>query len=309
MTIKSKDLISIEQLETGEIEKLFALAEEIKRDRSLYRTTLDGTVLAMIFEKQSLRTRFTFETGIYELGGKGICLGPDEIGLGKRETIHDVAKNIERWAHGVVIRTFSHGSLVTFASSCSIPVINGLDDLLHPCQALTDLFTLKERRGKLNRLTVAWVGDGNNVLHSLMWATAKTGMTLKAAVPEGYEPNGEIMKAVTQYAAGSGAVISISHEPEETVQGADAVYTDVWTSMGQENEAEHRRSVFEPFRVDAALMRLAKPGALFMHCLPAHRGDEVTDEVIDSPCSVVFDQAENRLHLQKAILVQLLRKD
>jgi len=309
VTIKIKDLISIEQLEEGEIEELFGLAEEIKQHRRLYGHTLDGAVLAMIFEKPSLRTRFTFEAGIYELGGRGICLGPDEIGLGKRETIRDIAKNIERWAHGVVIRTFSHHSVATFAASCRVPVINGLDDLLHPCQALTDLFTLKEHRGELKKLTVAWVGDGNNVLHSLMWASAKTGVTLKAAVPEGYEPDGEITENVTEYAAARGRTISISHEPALAVQGADAVYTDVWTSMGKEEEAEVRRSVFEPFRVDAALMRRAKPDALFMHCLPAHRGEEVTDEVIDAPCSVVFDQAENRLHLQKALLVLLLGKD
>jgi ornithine carbamoyltransferase len=308
MTIKSKDLVSIEQLEESEIQELFGLTEEIKKQRHLYRSTLDGAVLALIFEKPSLRTRFTFEAGIYELGGTGIYLGPAEIGLGKRETIQDAAKNIERWAHGVVMRTYSHSNVQAFASSCRVPVINGLDDLLHPCQALTDLFTLKEHRGPLRKLTVAWVGDGNNVLHSLMWASAKTGTTLKAAVPEGYEPDPDIMKKATTYAAARGTTISITHEAAFAVEGSDAVYTDVWTSMGKEEEAEVRRSVFRPFRVDAALMQRAKRDALFMHCLPAHRGEEVTDEVIDAPYSVVFDQAENRLHLQKALLVLLLKK-
>ncbi|MBN2324768.1 MAG: ornithine carbamoyltransferase [Spirochaetes bacterium] len=308
MTLKSKDLVSVEQLEEREIERLFMLTGKIKRNRRLYRRALDGAVLALIFEKPSLRTRFTFETGIYELGGTGIYLGRDEIRLGTRETIYDAAKNIERWAHGAVIRTFSHRNVQAFASSCRIPVINGLDDLLHPCQALTDLFTLKERKGPLKRLTVAWVGDGNNVLHSLMWASAKTGVTLKAAVPEGYEPDPYISETATGYAAARGTSISIVREAGLAVEGADAVYTDVWTSMGKEAEAEVRRGVFFPFRVDAGLMRRAKPDAIFMHCLPAHRGEEVTDELIDAPYSVVFDQAENRLHLQKALLLLLLKK-
>ena len=309
MPIREKDLISIEFLSSEEIERTFRLAAEIKAKSERYREALDRKVLALLFEKPSLRTRFTFETGIYELGGKGIYFGPAEVGLGKRESIHDVARNIERWAHGVVIRTFSHRTITEFAGACRVPVINGLDDLFHPCQALTDLFTLMEHKERIEGLTLAWVGDGNNVVHSLMWASAKTGVNLRLGVPEGYDPDPEITKKALAAASARGVSITITHSPERAVQDADVVYTDVWTSMGRESEAEKRRKVFKPFQVNESLMRRAKPDALFMHCLPAHRGEEVTDEVIDSPGSIVFDQAENRLHLQKALLLLLMGKD
>lgn len=309
MPIRSKDLISIGFLEREEIDEIFALAADIKKAKEQYRDALSGKILALIFEKPSLRTRFTFEAGIYELGGKGIYLGPAEIGLGKRETIHDAARNIERWAHGVVIRTFSHRNVTTFVEACSVPVINGLDDLLHPCQALTDLFTLLEHKKRLKGLTIAWIGDGNNVLHSLMWASVKKGVNLRIAVPKGYEPDEQITKKVLDAASAQDSAVTITHSAGEAARGADAVYTDVWTSMGRESEARERRKVFKPFRVDESLMREAKSDALFMHCLPAHRGEEVTDEVIDAPYSIVFDQAENRLHLQKALMLLLLGKE
>jgi ornithine carbamoyltransferase len=309
MSIRSKDLVSIESLEQEEIDEIFSLTADIKRAKSRYRNALGGKIVALIFEKPSLRTRFTFEAGIYELGGKGIYLGQDEIGLGKRESIHDVARNIERWSHGVVIRTFSHGNVTSFAAACSVPVINGLDDLFHPCQALTDLFTLQEHKHSLKGLTVAWVGDGNNVLHSLLWGSVKMGVNIRIAVPKGYEPDPGITKKVLEIASARKVDVLITNSAREAVQGADAVYTDVWTSMGRESEAGERRKAFSQFRVDRSLMRMAKPEALFMHCLPAHRGEEATDEVIDAPYSIVFDQAENRLHLQKALLILLLGKE
>ena len=309
MLIRVKDLVSVEYLRPKEIEAIFDLAADMKQNGRQYRDALFGKVLALIFEKPSLRTRFTFEAGIYELGGKGLYLGPAEVGLGKRESIHDVAKNIERWAQGVVIRTFSHQNVTQFAAVSRIPVINGLDDLFHPCQALTDLFTLKEHKKTLEGLTLAYIGDGNNVAHSLMWASAKTGINLRIAVPEGYEPDPEITKKTVKKASSRNAAITIYHSPEEAVHNADAVYTDVWTSMGRESEADTRRKTFWPFQVNESLIRRAKPDALFMHCLPAHRGEEVTDEVIDAPYSIVFDQAENRLHLQKALLLLLMGKE
>jgi ornithine carbamoyltransferase len=307
MRKRVKDLISIEFLGKEEIEEIFSLAESIKLNKQSYSHSLEGKVLAMIFEKPSLRTRFTFETGIYQLGGHGIYLGPGDIQLGKRESVFDAAKNIERWAQGTVIRTFSHRTVKEFAETANIPVINGLDDLLHPCQALTDLFTLRENKGTLTGLTIAWVGDGNNVANSLMWICAKTGVNMNLGVPEGYEPDREITSKVMEEASSKSAEIRITHNPVDAARGADAVYTDVWTSMGRESEAEERKRVFRPFQVNTRLMKEAKPSAIFMHCLPAHRGEEVTDDVIDSTRSVVFEQAENRLHIAKAIIYLLMR--
>jgi ornithine carbamoyltransferase len=302
-----KDLISIEFLEKEDIEEIFSLAESMKSKEHGYSHSLEGKVLAMIFEKPSLRTRFTFETGIYELGGHGIYLGPGDIQLGKRESVFDVAKNIERWARGTVIRTFSHQTVQDFAEAASIPVINGLDDLFHPCQALTDLFTLRENKGNLTGLTIAWIGDGNNVAHSLMWICAKTGVNMNLGVPEGYEPDHEIASKAMEEASRNRVSILLFHNPAQAARGADAVYTDVWASMGRESEADKRKRIFRPFQVNSRLMREAKPSAIFMHCLPAHRGEEVTDDVIDSARSVVFEQAENRLHIAKAIMYLLMR--
>ncbi|UCB45319.1 MAG: ornithine carbamoyltransferase [Spirochaetota bacterium] len=307
MKNKIKDLISIEYLNRDEITEIFDLAQSMKANKNKYYQALDKKVLAMVFEKPSLRTRFTFETGIFELGGHGIYLGPQEIQLGKRESIYDAAKNLERWAHGIVIRTFAHSNVTEFSETVIIPVINGLDDLVHPCQALTDLYTLREKIENLSALTLAWVGDGNNVAHSLMWICAKLGVNMNLGVPDGYEPNKEITLKVVKEASKNNAEIRIFHDPDEAVRNADAVYTDVWTSMGRETEAERRKKFFKPFQVNSRLMDKARPGAYFMHCLPAHRGDEVTDEVIDSIRSIVFEQAENRLHVAKAIIYLLMR--
>jgi ornithine carbamoyltransferase len=302
-----RDLISLKYISGKEMEDIFILAETIKSSKTRYSNSLDRKVMAMIFEKPSLRTRVTFETGIYEMGGHGIYLSPDDIQIGKRESVYDVAKSLGRWAHGVVIRTYAHSTVNLFAESSDIPVINGLDDLVHPCQALTDLFTLRELKGAVRGLTLTWIGDGNNVAHSLMRACSKTGVNMNLAVPEGYEPDTEITEEVIEEASKNGVTIRILNDPAEAVRGADAVYTDTWASMGQESEAAERKRIFKPYQVNSRLMGEAKKETFFMHCLPAHRGDEVTDDVIDSSRSVVFEQAENRLHVAKAIMHILMR--
>ncbi len=309
MPVHVKDLISIEFLSDQEIEEIYVLTKDIKKNKKKYFNALDKKVLAMIFEKPSLRTRFTFETGIYELGGIGVYLGPNDILLQKRESIYDVAKNLERWASGIMIRTFAHSNVTILAENTKIPVINGLDDLFHPCQAITDLFTFKEHKGAFEGRTLAYVGDGNNVAHSLMWASLRSGLNMNIAVPEGYEPNPEITKKVLDKASRKGIEIRIYHNPFDAVRASDAVYTDVWTSMGHEDEAEKRQKIFAPFQVTQKLMNEAKRDALFMHCLPAHRGEEVTDQVIDAQYSIVYDQAENRLHAQKAIMYLLMKEE
>jgi ornithine carbamoyltransferase len=302
-----RNFVSLKNINSKEIEDIFILAETMKSSKNRYSDSLDRKVLAMIFEKPSLRTRVTFETGIYELGGHGIYLSPNDVQIGKRESIFDVAKNLSRWAHGVVIRTFAHSTMKSFAEASDIPIINGLDDLVHPCQALTDLFTLRELKGSVRGLTLAWVGDGNNVAHSLMRACAKIGVNMNLAVPEGFEPDAEITEEAMDEASKNGTVIRVLNDPAEAVRGADAVYTDTWASMGQESEAAERKKIFKPYQVNTQLMREAKKDAFFMHCLPAHRGEEVTDVILDSSRSVVFEQAENRLHVAKAIMYMLMR--
>jgi len=297
-----RHLISLHDLTPAEIDYLLTLALRVKAHPARYRTALEGKALALLFEKPSLRTRVTFELGIGQLGGQPLYLGPQEVGLGKREAVKDVARNLSRWVDGVMARVFSHQSVMELAEHASVPVINGLTDFEHPCQALSDYLTLLEHKGKLAGLTLAWVGDGNNVAHSLIYGSARLGVRMRLATPPGYEPD----RSVVADAQREGGEIQLTHEPAEAVTGADAVYTDVWTSMGQESEADTRQRIFRPYQVSAQLMRRAGPEALFMHCLPAHRGQEVTDEVIDSPRSIVYDQAENRLHMQKAILLALL---
>jgi len=260
----------------------------------------------MVFEKPSLRTRMTFEVGMLELGGKAIYLSPNEIQLGKRETVEDVAHNLERWVDGIMIRTFAHENVLRLAKASSVPVINALTDLSHPCQAMADFFTLKEHKGNISKIKLAWVGDGNNVCHSLMLASAKAGCKMSAAVPKGYEPNPEIVKMALEDGQGSDFELALTNDPAEAVRGADAIYTDVWTSMGQEAEKEARLKLFAPYQVNEALMAKAKEDCVFMHCLPAHRGEEVSAEVFDGPRAVVFDEAENRLHAQKAIMLALM---
>ena len=264
--------------------------------------------MALIFEKPSLRTRVTFDVGMTSMGGNVVFLDHSGTKLGERESIKDVAKNLERWVHGIVARTYKNKSVVELAEHAAIPVINGLTDLLHPCQALTDYFTIKERLGTFRNIKFAYVGDGNNTCHSLIDGGAKLGMELWIATPEGFEPNHRIVSEAEKTARDTGAQIQIVNDPVEAVRGAGIVYTDVWASMGQEAETEDRAAVFADYRVDSELMAYARPDAVFMHCLPAHRGYEVAPSVIDSPQSIVYDQAENRLHVQKAILYLLIRR-
>ncbi len=303
-----KDFLSVLDFTTDEILASFELAKDMKKDRKKYSKALEGETLALIFEKPSLRTRTSFDVGIQQLGGYSLYLSPNEINLGKRESVYDVAKNLERMVQGVMIRTFGHDIVENFARYARIPIINGLTDYSHPCQAMADFLTILEHKGKFEGLKLCYVGDGNNVAHSLMDAGARLGVNVTIACPKGFEPNLIAFQEASEAAKATGAKIEVVHSPQEGVKGADVVYTDVWASMGQEAETAKRRQIFMPFQVNAELMKHAKDDAIFMHCLPAHRGDEVTDEVIDAPYSVVFDEAENRLHAQKAIMYQLMKK-
>lgn len=301
-----KDFLSIRDLSVYEFGQMLDLADEVKKHPDKYRKALKHKILAMIFQKPSLRTRMTFEAGMLRLGGEAIYLAPSDIQMGSREGAYDIGKNLERWVDGIMIRTFGHRIAVDLAASCRIPVINALTDLSHPCQAMADFQTLREHKGALSGLKLAYVGDGNNVCHSLMLAAARGGTRMAVATPAGYEPNPDVVSLAREDGRDTGFTLTLTQSAEEAVSGADAVYTDVWASMGQEAEKEKRASIFAPYQVNGRLMAHAKPDTLFMHCLPAHRGDEVTDEVIDSPNSVVYDEAENRLHAQKAILISLM---
>jgi ornithine carbamoyltransferase len=302
----NKDFISIHDVTRYEFHELLDLAVEIKEHPDKYRKALKGQVLAMVFEKPSLRTRMTFEVGMHELGGKGIYLSPAEIQLGKRETVEDVAHNLERWVDGIMIRTFGHDNVVRLARAASIPVINGLSDLSHPCQAMADFLTLREQKGGLSKIKLSYVGDGNNVCHSLMLAAAKAGTKMAVGTPKGYEPSPEMVKLALDDGKDTGFELLLTNDPKEAAKDADAIYTDVWASMGQESEKEARAKIFAPYQVNAALFAAAKPDAIFLHCLPAHREEEVSTEIFESYRSVVFDEAENRLHAQKAIMVTLM---
>jgi ornithine carbamoyltransferase len=302
-----RDLLADSDLSRKDLRLLFDLSERVKARPGEYAQALRGKQLAMIFEKPSLRTRTTFEVGMTSLGGFAVYLEHTKPRLGEREAIKDIARNLERWVHGIVARTFAHESVLELAANATIPVINALTDLYHPCQALADYFTLHEKFGNPRGMKLAFVGDGNNVCHSLMILGAKLGASVRVATPPGYEPKPEVVESARALAAESGATVKVFHDPMQAVIGAHAVYTDVWTSMGQEYAAHLRNQVFAPYRVTKDLMAAADPGALFMHCLPAHRGQEVTDEVIDSPQSVVYDQAENRLHAQKALMILLMQ--
>ena len=309
-TMTRKDFLSVLDFDAGELEGCLELAARVKADRTLglqapAAAVLNGRHVAMLFDKPSLRTRSTFEIAVRELGGHVVALQPD-VALGRREPVADVARNLERWVDAVVIRTFSQQILEEFAAATKrLHVINALTDEQHPCQAIADFLTLQEHWGSLRGRTIAYVGDGNNVAASLAHAAAMLGVHVHVASPEAYQ----LPLAVVQQATGvarHGARLRLFNDAADAVAGVDAVYTDTWTSMGQEAEAEIRRAVFAAYQVNEALMSLAKPGALFMHCLPAHRGEEVTADVFESPLSVVFDQAENRLHGQKALLLMLL---
>jgi ornithine carbamoyltransferase len=303
-----RDFLSVRDFTREEILESFEIAMDMKKDRSKYADSLKGQTLALIFEKPSLRTRTSFDVGIQQLGGYSLYLSPNEISLGKRESVYDVAKNLERMVQGIMIRTFAHQIVEDMAKFAKIPIINGLTDLLHPCQAMADFLTILEHKGKLdNSIKLVYVGDGNNVAHSLMYAGARLGVNVTISTPRGFEPNLIVWQNANEDAKKTGAKIEVINDPKEAVKNADAIYTDVWASMGQESEADKRKQIFKPYQVNSELMSYAKEDTLFMHCLPAHRGDEVTDEVIDSKNSVVFDEAENRLHAQKAIMYKLMK--
>ena len=302
------NFISIHDLTLYQFSKILDISREIKDNPHRFRNRLKGKILAMIFQKPSLRTRMTFEVGMLQLGGEAVYLSPSDIQIGTRETLYDMGKNLERWIDAIMIRTFAHQNVIDLAQACHIPVINALTDLLHPCQAMADFFTLKEKRGDLANFKLAYVGDGNNVCHSLLSAAAKAGSKMSVATPPGYKPDPEIRKQAEEDGKETGASFSFTNDPSEAVENADAVYTDAWASMGQEQEKEKRGEIFAPFQVNKSLMTKAKEGVFFMHCLPAHRGEEVTDDVIDSSQSIVYDQAENRLHIQKVIMLSLLGK-
>ena len=295
-----KDLLSVADLTSEEIRSLISDAIDMKAEGWL--STLNGKTLAIMFEKPSLRTRVSFEVAMRQLGGQTIYLSPAEVGLGKRESVPDVARVLSRYVDAIAARTFSHQTLEIIAQYSSVPVINALSDLEHPCQALADLLTIYEKKEELKGLTLAFVGDGNNVAHSLMLVASLMGMDFRIASPSGYTVQDRILRQAQAHAMESGAKISCIEEPRLAVSGADVVYTDVWTSMGQEAEAERRRQVFAGYQVNSELLSLAREDAILMHPLPAHHGEEVAEGILDSPQSVVFDQAENRMHLQKALL-------
>ncbi len=311
-SLRGRDLLSVADLSRAEVELLFERAAGLKAEFSASRrhdrTRLTGRTLAMLFQKPSLRTRVTFEAGMAQLGGAAIYLTNDVV-LGARESVRDVARNLERFVDAIVVRTGPQEVAVELAAQAAVPVINGLTLREHPCQALADLFSIRERLGRLDGVVLAFVGDGNNVYHSLALLGATLGIEVRLAHPPGYAPNARIVERAQVLARANGGRIVFSADPAEAVKGASVVYTDAWTSMGQEAETEERRDAFRGFQVNAALMARAGPAALVMHCLPAHRGEEITSEVMDGPQSIVFDQSENRLHVQKALLVELIGAD
>jgi len=292
----------------SDLERVFQTTARIKGQPAKYRSSLRGKTVAMIFQKPSTRTRVCFETGIFQMGGYSLYLAPNDLQLGRGETVGDTSRVLSRVIDCIVARVFAQEDLDELARNGTVPVVNALSDKLHPCQAIADYFTLLEKRGKLAGLKLAYLGDGNNVANSLIEVGAKLGVNLSVACPAGYEPDSDVLAEARRASRRSRSRIEVVREPDRAIRGADAVYTDVWTSMGQEAEEQKRRIVFKDYQVSAELFRRAKRGAFFMHCLPAHRGDEVSAEVIDSKASIVFDQAENRLHTQKAILYLLLRQ-
>ena len=308
MALKHKDLISIHDLEIGEVALILDVAAKLKRKQKKGEPHqyLKGKSLAMLFSKASTRTRTSFEVGFYQLGGHPIYLSDDASQIGRGEPVKDTARVLSRFVDGIMIRTFSHESVIELAKYASIPVINGLTDLLHPCQALTDLFTIQEKMKVLKGRKMVYVGDGNNMAHSLMYAAAKVGMNMVCACPKGYQPDPHVLAEAHEDASHTGCTITVEEDVMKAVKGADVLYTDTWASMGQEEEHEARKKIFAPYQIYAELLAAARPEAIVMHCLPAYRGEEITDEVIEGPQSVVFDQAENRLHVQKAIMALLM---
>ena len=303
--LSSKDLISINLLSVDEVNLIITESDEVKNGPR-HSEVLKGKTLAMIFEKSSTRTRVSFETGIYQLGGLGMYFSSKDLQMGRGETIHDTAKVLSRFVDGIMARTFSYQTILDLAKYASIPVINGLTDFDHPCQALADLFTIYEKRGDLKGLTLAYIGDGNNVLHSLIQGCVKVGMNINYASPGGYTPLPSVVSEAHETAIKTGSKIHATSDPFEAVKNADVVYTDVWVSMGQEEEKRKRLNDLKAYQLNSDLLSKCKKDVLVMHCLPAHRGEEITDEVMDGPNSIVFDQAENRMHTQKAIMKLLM---
>jgi ornithine carbamoyltransferase len=308
--LAGRDLISAADLSASEAVHLFERATALRAEFSATGTHVDqplaGRTLAMLFQHPSLRTRVTFEAGMTQLGGHAIHLAAGDVGLGTRETVSDVARNLERFVDGIMVRIGAHEVVTELAAQAAVPVINALTLREHPCQALADLFTLRERFGELRGLVLAFVGDGNNVYHSLALAGAAQGMEIRLAHPSGYAPHPRIVERAAALAEASGGRLAFGNDPAAAVRGADVVYTDSWTSMGQESEAEERREAFARFQVNAELVAIGGPQIAVMHCLPAHRGEEITSDVMDGPQSIVFEQSENRLHLQKAILAEFI---
>ncbi len=305
--MRHKDFIEIHDYTAAEVMQIFELARDIKAKPKKYRDALEGQTLAMIFEKSSTRTRVSFEVGMFQLGGHALFLSSRDIQLGRGEPIYDTAKVLSRYVDGIMARTFAHKTVTDLAEYASVPVINGLTDLSHPCQVMTDYFTAWEKFGSLKGRKIAYVGDGNNMAHSLLYGAPKVGMHIAVATPKGYAPDVTVVAAALEDAKSAGTKMLITTSMEDAVKDADVVETDVWASMGQEDEAEKRRRDFAGWMIDDRLMSMAKKDAIFMHCLPAHRGEEVSAGVIDSPRSVIYDEAENRLHVQKAIMVTLMK--
>jgi len=302
--MKGKSLASLKDLRKEEIEQILKTSELLKLQllRGQEHPTLKGKTLAMIFEKPSTRTRVSFEAGMWQLGGYALYLSASDLQLGRGETIADTAAVLSRYVNGIMARVFAHQTILDLVKYSRVPVINGLSDLTHPCQGLADLFTIYEKKGRLSGLRLAYVGDGNNVAHSLLYGCSKVGMNIFLGCPKGYEPNPKVVSEAKKEAKRSGCEVNVTNDPKEAVERADIIYTDVWASMGQEKEHGERVKIFKPYQVNARLVKAAKEDYIFMHCLPAHRGEEVTDEVADSENSVIFDQAENRLHAQKALM-------
>jgi ornithine carbamoyltransferase len=304
LSFKGRDLLTWLDYTTEEVHELLSLAEQLKKEPVSKK--LEGKTLGMIFEKSSTRTRVSFEAGMLQMGGHAIYMNSRDIQLGRGESIADTAKVLSSYVDAIMIRTFEHKKVASLAEHASVPVINGLCDTYHPCQALADVLTIYELKGKLEGLKVVYIGDGNNVAHSFMILCAKLGMDVAVACPEGYEPEQEVIDATVELAGQSGGSFTLTHDPVEAASGADIVYTDVWASMGQEEETAERLQIFEPYQVNDKLLAHSSDDVKFLHCLPAHRGEEVTAEVIDGAKSAVFQQAENRLHVQKAILLSVI---
>lgn len=306
----AKDLLDVAAVSKAEVESLLTLATQLKdkQQRGIAHPLLEGKTLGLLFQKPSTRTRVSFEAGMNQLGGHALVLPMADIQLSRGESVADTARVLSRYLDGIVIRTYDHATVEEWAREATMPVINGLTDLSHPCQALSDLLTIQEKKGRLKAIKIAYVGDGNNVANSLIEAAAKMGMTIALGCPSGYQPDQHVVDVARLEAAKTGAVIELGHDPHVAVKEADVIYADVWISMGREREQARRLKVLAPYQVNSRLVGKAKPDAIVMHCLPAHRGEEISAEVLDGPQSVIIDQAENRLHMQKAILTKLLGK-